>query len=248
MSKPFIAIVPGFWGHPSSFDKVISGLQTNHLDATVIQLPSWGCEPPTKTLLDDAQAVAAEITPKVEAGQDVVVVMHSAGGFIAPEGLRGLLAPDLAKSGRSGGVKSLVYISAPPMSIGEVAPPAPWFEYKAYAQGDYLWVKDPKKTLYSDLPDDEAEYWTQRLRHHPASDYNSPTTQEPWRSIPSVFLKTANDRVIPLEMQTMFAQKLPACEVMVCEAGHSPFLSRPGDVVKAVMRAVEMAEEGRRME
>ena len=56
--------------------------------------------------------------------------MHSAGGIIAPEGLKGLLAPDLAKAGKAGGVTGLVYITAPCMSVGEEAPPAPWFSYE----------------------------------------------------------------------------------------------------------------------
>ena len=66
----------------------------------------------------------------IEAGHEVTVTMHSAGGFIAPEALKGLLAPEMLASGRSGGVTSLVYITAPCISVGEMAPPAPWFEYK----------------------------------------------------------------------------------------------------------------------
>ena len=125
MSKTSIVIVPGFWGDPAAFDVVTDDLRGRGYRATTIRLPSWGCEPPTKTLLDDAQAVRDQVTELVDDGYDVTVVMHSAGGFIAPEGLKGLLAPDLSKAGRAGGVTGLVYITAPCMSIGEEAPPAP---------------------------------------------------------------------------------------------------------------------------
>lgn len=130
MSKKSVVIVPGFWGDPSGFDVVVDDLGKRGYHAVVVKLPSWGCEPPNKTLLDDAQAVREEVTKLVEAGHDVTVAMHSAGGFIAPEALNGLLAPEVMTSGKAGGVTGLVYITAPCMLVGEVAPPAPWYEYK----------------------------------------------------------------------------------------------------------------------
>jgi len=136
MSQKSVVIVPGFWGDPSGFDVVVDDLEQRGYHAVVVRLPSWGCEPPNKTLLDDAHAVREEVTKVVEAGHDVTVAMHSAGGFIAPEALKGLLAPDLLASGKAGGVTSLVYITAPCMSIGEMAPSAPWFEYKVSKFGD----------------------------------------------------------------------------------------------------------------
>lgn len=130
MPKKSVVIVPGFWGDPASFDQVINELGKHEYDAVVVELPSWGCEPPTKNMLDDAEAVRLEVSKLVDAGQDVTIAMHSAGGFIAPEGIKGLLAPELANSGKTGGVTSLVFITAPCMSVGEEAPPAPWYEYK----------------------------------------------------------------------------------------------------------------------
>ncbi|KAL6720923.1 hypothetical protein ACLMJK_000022 [Lecanora helva] len=238
-SHQSIVIVPGFWGDPSAFNVVIDDLEKHGHRAGVVSLPSWGCEPPNKTMLDDAQAVREEIIKNVDAGYLVTVVMHSAGGFIAPEGLNGLLVSDLRLSGRSGGVSSLLYITAPCMSIGEEAPPAPWFEYK----GDYLWVKSPRDTLFSDLSDEDAATWTGRLKHHPAHNYNSPTTQEPWRHVPCVYLKCAKDATIPVELQTQLAGKIPNSDVLTCSSGHSPFISQPSDVVKAILVAMEKGSQ-----
>ena len=125
--KKTVVIVPGFWVDPTSFDEVVHGLQGRGYRATTIRLPSRGCEPPTKTLVDDARAVHDEVDKLVQEGYDVTVVMHSAGGLIAPEGLQGLQAPDLAKAG---GVTGLLYITASCMSVGEEAPPALWFLFE----------------------------------------------------------------------------------------------------------------------
>jgi len=57
--------------------------------------------------------------------------------------------------------------------------------------------------------------------------------------VPSVYLKCANDATIPIELQTMFAEKIPGCDIVVCSSGHSPFLSQPEEVVKAIVKAAD---------
>ncbi len=78
-----------------------------------------------------------------------------------------------------------------------------------------------------------------RLKHHPAHHYHSETSQEPWKHVPSVYLKCANDATIPIQLQTMFAEKIPGCDIEVCSSGHSPFLSQPLEVVKAIIKAAD---------
>jgi Alpha/beta hydrolase family len=174
----------GWWGDPVGFHAVIKELEQRGNHALVVRLPRWGCEPPNKAVLDAIQEVHDKVKELMQSGNNVTVVVHSAGGFIAPEGLKGLLASDLSKSGKAGGVTSLVYVSARCMSVGEEAPPARWFQYavsniarlafdddmtyNGYVRGDYLWVNSPQQTLYSDLTDMEANAWTKRLKHHPA--------------------------------------------------------------------------------
>lgn len=82
-------------------------------------------------MLDDAEAVRNVISPLAEAGHQITVFMHSAGGFITSEGINGMLAPELKHLGKVGDVTSLVFVTAPCMSIGEETPAAPWYEYKA---------------------------------------------------------------------------------------------------------------------
>ncbi len=136
MSQKSVVIVSGFWDNPSGFDVVVDDLEQRKYHAVVVRLPSWGCKPPNKTLLNDAHAVREEVTKVIKTGHDVTVAMHSAEDFIASEALKGLLAPDLLASGKTEEVTSLVYITAPCISIGEMAPSAPWFEYKVSKFGD----------------------------------------------------------------------------------------------------------------
>ena len=77
------------------------------------------------------QAVREKVTKLADQGLDVTVAMHSAGGSISPEGLKGLLSPDRAKEDKAGGVTSLAYITAPVLGIGDAAPGAAFFDIQA---------------------------------------------------------------------------------------------------------------------
>ena len=110
-------------------------------------------------------------------------------------------------------------------------------------QGDYLWAKNPRRSLFGDLPDAQAEKWTKRLKHHPARNYHSKTTHEPWKYVPCVYLKCADDATIPVEVQSVLASKIPDCEVEVCYSGHCPFLSQPTKVVQAIVKAAEKSSK-----
>ena len=81
-------------------------------------------------MIDDVAAVHVVVSNLVDQSQEVVLVMHSAGGFIGSEGIKGLLPADGAKIGKSGGVTNLVFITAGFLSLGEESKDMPFFEYR----------------------------------------------------------------------------------------------------------------------
>lgn len=107
-------------------------------------------------------------------------------------------------------------------------------------QGDYLWAKGPRGTLFSDLPDAEAEMWTKRIKNHPAHNCNFKTSQEPWKYVPSVHLKWADDATIPLALRSKFAGKIPGCAIEVCNSGQLPFEA----IIKAAGKSNKDATQG----
>ncbi|KAI9840917.1 MAG: hypothetical protein M1838_003853, partial [Thelocarpon superellum] len=98
-TKPTIVIVPGFWEGPEVFDEVTSTLQA------VYGYKTHGpTSPGNPTQEDDVVAIRQKLEPLVEAGEEVLLVAHSAGGFLASNAIEGLSLKERAGQGKSGGV------------------------------------------------------------------------------------------------------------------------------------------------
>ncbi len=75
--------------------------------------PSYGSDPPTLTLYDDAAVIHSAASNLVNEGKDVVVAMHSYGGCVGTQAITEDLGKrQRAEQGLSGGVVRLFYICA----------------------------------------------------------------------------------------------------------------------------------------
>jgi pimeloyl-ACP methyl ester carboxylesterase len=112
-TKPTIVFVPGAWHLPESFEAVASHLTNAGYDYEGIHKPSCTKGPDfPKTFDPDVEAVRTAIVKAADAGNEVIVVMHSYGGLPGSEATKGLSKEDRAKDGKKGGVTRLIYITA----------------------------------------------------------------------------------------------------------------------------------------
>ncbi|KAG0647787.1 hypothetical protein D0Z07_6870 [Hyphodiscus hymeniophilus] len=111
--KPTLILVPGAWHGPNTWDKVTALLEAQQYKCITVDLPSANSDP-SATLLDDVNAVRGPIVTETEQGRDVVVVVHSYGGFVGPSAIKGLTRPKDGSSSKtqSGHVIGLAYISS----------------------------------------------------------------------------------------------------------------------------------------
>lgn len=115
-----VVLVTGSFALPEFYDAVTSAVNAHDgVEMTVPHLPSVGLKTgprpgvPPPTMHDDAAHVAGEIARLADAGQDVIVVSHSYGGFPATESIRGLEKAARLRQGReAGGVVRLAYMTA----------------------------------------------------------------------------------------------------------------------------------------
>lgn len=63
-------------------------------------------------MLDDVQHIRSAIEPVVEEGKEVVLVCHSAGGFLGAAAVKDLGLHKRAGDGKKGGVSKLVFLAA----------------------------------------------------------------------------------------------------------------------------------------
>ena len=133
-SKPAIVIVPGAWQLTSCFVPFADLLRSNGFDTEVVDMPSvGGTQLPLTGLLEDIEAVRAVVKPLVEdAGREVVLLTHSAGGVSGGGAVKGLDVKTRKEAGLPGGVARVIYMAAFMVPKGSSllqmlgGKPAPW--------------------------------------------------------------------------------------------------------------------------
>lgn len=109
--KPTIVFVHGAWHESGCWDPVTVQLNEHRYPFHTIDLPSSGGDLGT-TVADDAAHIQKSTSKLVDAGKELVLVMHSYGGIPGTESAKGLLKKDRQTEGKNGGIISLVYIAA----------------------------------------------------------------------------------------------------------------------------------------
>lgn len=132
-TKPVIVIVPGAWQLPSAFAPFADLLRSNGFDTEVVAMPSvGGTQLPLTGLTEDIAAVRRVIHPLAEAGREVVLLTHSAGGVSGGGAIKGLDARARKEAGLPGGVTRIIYMAAFMVPKGSSllemlgGKPAPW--------------------------------------------------------------------------------------------------------------------------
>jgi pimeloyl-ACP methyl ester carboxylesterase len=226
-AKPTIVLVHGFWGGAAHWSKVI-------VELTKMGYPSVrAVDNPLTSLADDA-----ERTRKMVAQQNgpVLLVGHSYGGAVITE------------AGNAANVVGLVYIAAfapdAGESLGEIAQaaPAPAGAVHVAADSDgYVWI-DPAKfreSFCQDLSRDEALVMAATQKAPVGSTFGNKVTAPAWKSKPSWYQISSEDRMINPENQRRMAGRLGAKKVITLNASHASLASRPHEVSALIDEAAK---------
>ncbi len=109
--KPDIVLIPGAWHSGDTYEVLVPFLREHNYETTCLTLPSVGAEPPLTTLDPEVDYIRTEIISLLEQNKEVVVVMHSYGGFAGSAALRGLSKSERQEQGWRGGIIALVYLA-----------------------------------------------------------------------------------------------------------------------------------------
>lgn len=235
MSQVSVVMVPGFWEASAVFSPVLEALkQDSNCRVSVATLESTGrSSPGNPTLEDDTAVIRAHIKNQIHDSNDVVLVLHSAGGYLGCNAIKDLTATERVKLGLKGGVKRIVFLCAGVFEKGTKTGPMPFFD----KEGGQLHCKDARHTLFNDLPDEVAGKWLAQLQCQPAYGWDCEITHNGARDVPSTYLICDKDAAVPPDMQRQFAD-LAHSEVKHCHAGHMVIVSHPEVVVELVREAI----------
>ncbi|KAM0205294.1 hypothetical protein ACHAPQ_009607 [Fusarium lateritium] len=243
---PTILAVPGAWHTVESFDTVKKIFTDRNYDFVSQNAP--GIIDANATVTGDAASLRTNLLePLVEAGKDVIVMMHSYGGMYGSQAVQGLSKREREQSGKQGGVISLIYVSAvTPLAgkttldmMGTDAQHLPsWVDYNETT--GWVTFTGAKEVMYHDIPDDVAAQYNSLLRPQSLNSMNTPVTYSPLTD-PSYqgaagYVLCGADRVVPLAGQEQYAaiggiQRT----ILVEQASHAFFATAANDTVNAVL-------------
>ncbi|SEL12804.1 Pimeloyl-ACP methyl ester carboxylesterase [Pseudoxanthomonas sp. GM95] len=229
VALPTVVLVHGAFADASSWDAVALRLQRRGVPVVEV-------ENPLTSLADDVTATRRAIDA---APGKVVLVGHSWGGTVITE------------AGVDPKVESLVYVAAFAPDVGQTS--AQQGEHFPVAPGLQQLVE--KDGFLSLSPDTVAEDFAQDLvpvqiaevvKHQlplKATALSEPVDVAAWRSRPSWYVVSRNDRMLTPAMQVATAQRIGAKCRSIASSHVSP-LSAPGEVADTILEAAGMKPAG----
>ncbi|MEO8431132.1 MAG: alpha/beta fold hydrolase [Acidobacteriota bacterium] len=226
-ARATVVLVHGAFADATSWQRVIPILQRDGYEVIAVQNP-------LASLAGDV-----ETTKRVIDAQKgpVVLVGHSYGGAVITGAAAG-----------SANVKALVYLAAfapeagePVGAFGEKYPTDLGSALKPDSAG-FLYM-DParfRELFCADLPAAEARVAaaTQKPIHNSA--FGASVPEAAWKTIPSWYLVSQDDRAINPELERFYAKRMGA-KTSEIKASHVAFISHPNEVARLIEQAAAAA-------
>ena len=217
-----VVLVHGLFADGSSWSEVISRLQAAGLNATAVQNPL--------TTLPEAVASAQHVLARQDG--PTVLVGHSFSGMIVTE------------AGVHPNVSALVYVAARAPDAGEdytalaktfPTPPASAgivFDGDEGRLSEAAFLRD----FAGDLPEAKAKVLYAVQDPFYKALLTGKTTQAAWRSKPSFYAVSTEDRTINPDLERFMAKRMGAKTIEV-KASHLSLISHPNEIAQLILEA-----------
>jgi pimeloyl-ACP methyl ester carboxylesterase len=217
-----VVLVHGLFADGSCWSEVIARLQAAGLNATAVQNPL--------TTLPEAVASAERVLARQDG--PTVLVGHSFSGMIVTE------------AGMHPNVSALVYVAARAPDAGEdytalaktyPTPPASAgiiFDGDEGRLGEEAFLRD----FAGDLPKAKAKVLYAVQQPFQKALLTGKTTQAAWRSKPSFYAVSTEDRTINPDLERFMAKRMGAKTIEV-KASHLSLISHPDEIARLILEA-----------
>ena len=217
-----VVLVHGLFADGSCWSEVIARLQPVGLNVTAVQNPL--------TTLPDAVAAAERVLARQDGA--TVLVGHSFAGMIVTE------------AGVHPNVSALVYVAARAPDAGEdyaalaARFPTPPATAGIVFDGDEGRLTEEAflRDFAGDLPQGKAKVLYAVQQPFNKALLTDKTTHAAWRSKPSYYAVSTEDRTINPDLQRFMAKRMDAKTIEV-KASHLSLISRPEEITRLVLEA-----------
>jgi pimeloyl-ACP methyl ester carboxylesterase len=227
-----VVLVHGLFADGSCWSEVIARLQAAGLNATSVQNPL--------TTLPEAVASAERVLARQDG--PTVLVGHSFSGMIVTE------------AGLHPNVSALVYVAARAPDAGEdyaalaktyPTPPATAgivFDGDEGRLSEAAFLRD----FAGDLPPAKAKVLYAAQEPFNRALLTGKTTQAAWRSKPSFYAVSTQDRTINPDLERFMAKRMGAKTIEV-KSSHLSLISHPAEITNLILEAAGLAAPMRRL-
>ena len=221
-ATPNIVLVHGLWADGSSWSKVIPILENAGHRVIAVQLAAH-------SLADDVATVKRAIDL---VGGPTIVVAHSFGGFVITNAAY-----------NNPNVTGLVYVSAFAPDEGESAvnfvpveslPPG----LLVFDSGGFAYLNPQMfpQAFAQDVNTTEAEILAAVQKPAHQSLFTEKSGPPAWKQLPTWFVVSENDRIIPPDAERMFAQRMNATTISL-DSSHASLVSHPDEIAQLILNA-----------
>jgi len=219
-----VVLVHGLFADGSSWSEVIARVQAAGLNATSVQNPL--------TTLPDAVASARHVLARQDG--PTVLVGHSFSGMIVTE------------AGEHPNVSALVYVAARAPDAGEDYTalakkfPAPPASAGIVFDGDEGHLSEAAflRDFAGDLPEAKAKVLYAVQWPVKKALLAGKTTHAAWRSKPSFYAVSTEDRTINPDLERFMARRMGAKTIEV-KASHLSLISHPDEIAQLILEAAQ---------
>jgi pimeloyl-ACP methyl ester carboxylesterase len=217
-----VVLLHGLFADGSSWSEVIPRLQKAGLNVTSVQNPL--------TTLPEAVAAAERVLARQDG--PTVLVGHSFSGMIVTE------------AGMHPNVSALVYVAARAPDAGEDFPalaktfPTPPASAGIVFDGDEGRLSEAAflRDFAGDLPEAKAKALYAVQQPFQKALLAGKTTQAAWRSKPSFYAVSTEDRTINPDLERFLAKRMGAMTIEV-KASHLSLISHPDTIANLIIEA-----------
>ncbi|GKZ88542.1 hypothetical protein AnigIFM59636_008404 [Aspergillus niger] len=249
---PIIVIVPGAFGTPQGFEKLLPHLTEAGYATHPGSYPS--CNPSDPANVSSPQDIAHlrdnVLLPLLnEEGKDVVIIAHSYGGVVAGGAARGLAKGTRTAQGQSTGVIGLIYVVGNITLDGESL-----FNAVGGAYPPFIKVDKPSKglaiiepamdVLYNDCDRSLQPELDRLMQPHALRAFETTATAPAWAESAfdgrRAYVRTLDDCCNPSSLQDMWLEKSKVeWEVVDFKTGHMPFVSQPQALAEQLTKFID---------
>ncbi|KXX73310.1 Pyrethroid hydrolase [Madurella mycetomatis] len=250
-SNPVLVLVPGAFGTPAGFDKLLPYLSEGGVTTHPGPYPSCNpSDPATATCAEDISWIRNNVLfPLLDQQQkDVVILAHSYGGVVGGAAAKGLDVQTRKAQGKTTAVVGLIYVTCIITLEGESLLEAVGGTYPPFIKEDkpskgLALIEPAMDILYNDCDAGLAPELDSAMRPHALLAFETKPSAPAWadRGFDGrrAYVRTLDDCCSLPFLQDMCLEKTKVkWDVVDFKTGHMPFVSQPEALAAQIVKWV----------